>query len=63
MSGATSRVRGLTRVRGAGTGRAVRWVTPLGLPVVQPYRKTTSVAVRTVVQVLHTRPLMQQHVP
>ncbi len=37
----------------AGTGRAVQWVTPLGLPVVQPYRKTSSVSVRTVVQVPH----------
>lgn len=34
----------------AGTGRAVQWQTPLGLPVVQPYRKTGEVAVRTVVQ-------------
>jgi hypothetical protein len=41
----------LTEPACAGTGRAVQWQTPLGLPVVQPYRKTGEVAVRTVVQV------------
>ena len=35
----------------AGTGRPLQWVTPLGLPVVQPYRKTGEMAVKTVVQV------------
>lgn len=34
----------------AGTGRAVRWVTPLGLPVVQPYRRAGHVTVKTVLQ-------------
>ena len=39
----------------AGTGRPVQWVTPLGLPVVQPYRKAGEVAVKTVVQVRSCR--------
>jgi len=34
----------------AGTGRAVRWVTPLGLPVVQPYRRGGHVVIKTVLQ-------------
>eukprot|EP00003_Mantamonas_plastica_P007200 TRINITY_DN16020_c0_g1_i1.p1 TRINITY_DN16020_c0_g1~~TRINITY_DN16020_c0_g1_i1.p1 ORF type:complete len:167 (-),score=39.89 TRINITY_DN16020_c0_g1_i1:19-519(-) len=31
-------------------GQPVSWLTPLGLPVVQPYRRTASYRVRTVVQ-------------
>ncbi|KAL6766761.1 hypothetical protein ACKKBG_A37250 [Auxenochlorella protothecoides x Auxenochlorella symbiontica] len=34
----------------AGTGATVQWTTPLGLPVVQPYRRTTRHHVRTLLQ-------------
>jgi len=34
----------------ATTGEAVEWTMPLGLPVVQPYRKTTSKSVKTILQ-------------
>lgn len=47
-------------------GRAVAWTTPMGLPVIQPYRRKTQQHVRTVLQrlVLATdqddRPVMKQ---
>ena len=31
-------------------GQAMAWVTPLGLPVMQPYRKTATHTVRTILQ-------------
>jgi DNA-directed RNA polymerase len=34
----------------ASTGRPVSWVTPLGIPIVQPYRKSSSVQVKTSLQ-------------
>jgi DNA-directed RNA polymerase, mitochondrial len=34
----------------AQSGQAMAWITPLGLPVVQPYRKTGTQQVRTKVQ-------------
>eukprot|EP00002_Diphylleia_rotans_P025108 TRINITY_DN4966_c0_g1_i2.p1 TRINITY_DN4966_c0_g1~~TRINITY_DN4966_c0_g1_i2.p1 ORF type:complete len:1151 (+),score=259.80 TRINITY_DN4966_c0_g1_i2:177-3629(+) len=34
----------------AATGRPVSWVTPLGIPIVQPYRKSSSVQVKTMLQ-------------
>ncbi|CAM9712481.1 unnamed protein product, partial [Heterosigma akashiwo] len=39
-------------VAGTGCGAPVAWVTPLGLPVVQPYRKNTRYVVQTLVQYL-----------
>ena len=47
-------------------GRVVSWTTPLGLPVVQPYRRKTQQHVRTVLQRLvlatehDTKPVMKQ---
>lgn len=47
-------------------GRVVTWTTPLGLPVVQPYRRKTQQHVRTVLQRLvlatehDTKPVMKQ---
>lgn len=47
-------------------GRVVAWTTPLGLPVVQPYRRKTQQHVRTVLQRLvlatehDTKPVMKQ---
>jgi DNA-directed RNA polymerase len=39
-----------TAKRVAAAGRLVQWVTPLGLPVIQPYRKWAKVEVRTPMQ-------------
>lgn len=36
----------------ASENQPVQWITPLGLPVVQPYRKFASHAVKTSLQVL-----------
>jgi DNA-directed RNA polymerase len=41
----------------ASTGQAVKWNTPLGLPVVQPYRKPGRHLVKTSLQVLALRNL------
>ncbi len=35
---------------GAMQGQAVSWVTPMGLPIIQPYRKSTNHDVTTVLQ-------------
>ena len=32
------------------TGQMMTWITPLGLPVVQPYRKSSTHTVRTILQ-------------
>ena len=34
----------------ASTNKPVEWITPLGLPVVQPYRANRRHAVKTIVQ-------------
>jgi DNA-directed RNA polymerase len=39
----------------ASAGHTVKWTTPLGLPVVQPYRKDTRQLVKTSLQVLALR--------
>ncbi|KAJ7520204.1 hypothetical protein O6H91_20G072100 [Diphasiastrum complanatum] len=46
----------------ASEGEAVRWHTPLGLPVVQPYRKPGRIMVKTSLQVLALRKDDQQPV-
>lgn len=41
---------GTTARRVGATGREVQWVTPLGLPVIQPYRAQNQNMIKTVVQ-------------
>jgi DNA-directed RNA polymerase len=45
----------------ANNGQAMSWITPLGLPVVQPYRRTSSQQVRTKVQ--HVLMVLTEHLP
>ncbi|TYZ68673.1 hypothetical protein PybrP1_007405 [[Pythium] brassicae (nom. inval.)] len=45
----------------AGNGQAMSWITPLGLPVVQPYRRNTSQQVRTKVQ--HVLMVLTEQLP
>lgn len=45
----------------AANGQAMSWITPLGLPVVQPYRRTTSQQIRTKVQ--HVLMVLTEQLP
>mmetsp|Transcript_38411 Transcript_38411/g.108557 ORF Transcript_38411/g.108557 Transcript_38411/m.108557 type:complete len:1063 (+) Transcript_38411:418-3606(+) len=47
----------------AAKGHSVEWVTPLGLPVVQPYRRTGTKVVKTVLQRMAVRVHQEDDLP